>query len=237
MKFDDLFCDAFGKILADFRTNEDRLQAMVGLMRSDRSRFCGELCAQPYQFSAEQMQRAAERYRLGGSRNGETVFWLIDETGRVRDGIVGGGFASVLLKQRGILDASWCAQHCLFGMHLLAEDGAALPVAVVEDVRSAVILSEVYPKFVWLATGYPANLQLLAFLPLRGRRVVCFPRVDPTQENFLAWLEFAKLLRGFGLSIEVSDFLEENASERQQEKEIDLVDFLFGSKVRLEFLN
>ena len=27
MKFDDLFCDAFGKILADFRKNEDRLQA------------------------------------------------------------------------------------------------------------------------------------------------------------------------------------------------------------------
>ena len=31
MKLDDLFCDAFGNILADFRTNEDRLQAMVGL--------------------------------------------------------------------------------------------------------------------------------------------------------------------------------------------------------------
>jgi len=28
-----------------------------------------------------------------------------------------------LSEQRGILDASWCAQHCLFGMHLLAEYG------------------------------------------------------------------------------------------------------------------
>ena len=155
MKFEDLFCDSFERILSDFKTNEDRLQGMVGLMRSDRSRFCQEMRKEPYLLSEEQVLRAAERYRLGGSRNGETVFWLIDEANRVRDGIVGDGFASVLLKQRGILDGAWCAQHCLFGMHLLAEAHPRVPVAVVEDVRCAVILSEVYPTFVWLATGYP----------------------------------------------------------------------------------
>ena len=31
MKFEDLFCDSFESILPDFKTNEDRLQAMVGL--------------------------------------------------------------------------------------------------------------------------------------------------------------------------------------------------------------
>ena len=44
---------------------------------------------------------------------------MLADTGA--DGIVGDGFASVLLKQRGILDGAWCAQHCLFGMHLLEE--------------------------------------------------------------------------------------------------------------------
>ena len=228
MKLEDLFCDSFERILADFKTNEDRLQRMVGLMRSDRSRFCEEMCALPYQFTAEQMMRAAERYRLGGSRSGETVFWLIDEAGRVRDGMVGDTFASVLLKQRGILDQSWCALHCLFGMHLLAEYPAPTPVAVVERARSAVVLSEVYPKFVWLATGYQANLQLPAFLPLWGRKVVCFPCADPAGANHLAWLEFAKMLASLGGNIEVSDFLEERASDSQKAQEIDLVDFLFG---------
>ena len=229
MKFEDLFCDSFERILSDFKTNEDRLQEMVGLMRSDRSVFCQEMRAEPYRFSEEQMLRAAERYRLGGSRNGETVFWLIDEAGRVRDGMVGDTFASVLLKQRGILDKAWCAQHCLFGMHLLAEAQPRVPVAVVESARSAVILSEVYPTFVWLATGYPANSQLLAFLPLRGRKVVCFPRTDSTGSNYLAWLEFAKDLRTFGINISVSDFLEQRSSEAQKNQEIDLLGFLFDS--------
>ena len=31
MKFEDLFCDSFERILSDFKTNEDRLQEMVGL--------------------------------------------------------------------------------------------------------------------------------------------------------------------------------------------------------------
>ena len=97
MKLEDLFCDSFERILSDFKTNEDRLQEMVGLMRSDRSVFCQEMRAEPYRFSEEQVLQAAERYRLGGSRNGETVFWLIDEAGRVRDGMVGDTFASVLL--------------------------------------------------------------------------------------------------------------------------------------------
>ena len=229
MKFEDLVCDSFERILSDFKTNEDRLQGMVGLMRSDRSRFCQEMRKEPYLLSEEQVLRAAERYRLGGSRNGETVFWLIDEANRVRDGIVGDGFASVLLKQRGILDGAWCAQHCLFGMHLLAEAHPRVPVAVVEDVRCAVILSEVYPTFVWLATGYPGNLQLLAFLPLRGRKVVCFPRTDSTGSNHLAWVELAKDLRTFGINITVSDFLEQRSSEAQKNQEIDLLGFLFDS--------
>lgn len=230
MKFDDLFCDTFGKIHAVFRTNEDRLQEMVGLMRSDRSRFCAEMRARPYQFTEEQLLRAAERYRLGGSRSGETVFWLIDERGRVRDGIVGDTFASVLLKQRGVLDKEWCAQHCLFGMHLLAggrPEAQPMPVAVVERPRSAVILSEVYPQFVWLATGYAAGRQLAAFLPLAGRKVVCFPSVDPTGSNHLAWLEFGELLRDFGVCIKVSGLLGQKASEAQKAQGIDLADFLF----------
>ena len=58
MKFEDLFCDSFERILSDFKTNEDRLQGMVGLMRSDRSRFCQEMRKEPYLLSEEQVLRA-----------------------------------------------------------------------------------------------------------------------------------------------------------------------------------
>ena len=72
MKFEDLFCDSFERILSDFKTNEDRLQGMVGLMRSDRSRFCQEMRKEPYLLSEEQVLRAAERRdRVLAHRRGE----------------------------------------------------------------------------------------------------------------------------------------------------------------------
>ena len=59
--------------------------------------------------------------------------------------------------------------------------------------------------------------------------LTCFPSVDPAGSNQLAWLEFAKDLRTFGINISVSDFLEQRSSEAQKNQEIDLVDFLFDS--------
>ena len=35
------------------------------------------------------MAHAAERYRLGKSKKGKPIFWMIDERGIVRDGRIG----------------------------------------------------------------------------------------------------------------------------------------------------
>ena len=47
--------------------------------------FCKALVSNGY-LSEEQMLRAAERYRLGRSRDGGVIFWQIDTEGRTRDG-------------------------------------------------------------------------------------------------------------------------------------------------------
>ena len=230
MKFEELFSHSFQHLRASFLTTEQLLQPMVGKMLSTDSRFCQEAVAAGL-ISQEGMRRAAQRYLLGRSRSNETVFWMIDDRQRVRDGMVGDSWASVLLKERGLIDRQWCPQHCLFGLHLLGhteitEITEIQKICVVESVRSCVVLSERFPKYLWMATGYLANLNERLFLPLKGHHVVCFPATDPTGDTYLLWLTVAKEARKYGIDISVSRLLEDRASMEQKERCIDLVAYL-----------
>ena len=230
MKIEELFSHSFQHLRASFQTTEQLLQPMVGRMLSTDSRFCQEAVAAGL-ISQEGMRRAAQRYLLGRSRSNETVFWMIDDRQRVRDGMVGDSWASVLLKERGLIDRQWCPQHCLFGLHLLdhteiTEITEIQKICVVESVRSCVVLSELFPKYLWMATGYLANLNERLFLPLKGHHVVCFPATDPTGDTYLLWLSVAKEARRYGIDISVSRLLEDRASREQKEQGIDLVGYL-----------
>ncbi len=221
MKIEDIFPDAFKHISGMCQTAEQMLQPMVSKMLSVESQFCQETVAAG-RLTAEEMQRAAERYRLGRSRSGDTVFWMIDEQQGVRDAMVGETWASVLLKQQGIVEAQWCPQHCLFGLHLMSPN----TIAVVESVQAAVILSELYPKYTWMATGYAANLNLRVFLPLAGHRVICFPPTDSTGDNFVLWQSVATALRDFRIDITISDVVERRATAQQKVQGVGLLEFL-----------
>ena len=105
-----------------------------------------------------------------------------------------------------------------------------LVVCVVESVRSCVVLSELFPEYLWMATGYLANLNEMVFLPLKGHHVVCFPATDPTGDTYLLWLSVATEARKYGIDITVSRFLEDHASPEQKAQEIDLVDYLFDTQ-------
>ena len=230
MRFEELFSHSFQHLRASFLTTEQLLQPMVGRMLSTDSRFCQEAVAAGL-ISQEGMRRAAQRYLLGRSRSNETVFWMIDDRQRVRDGMVGDSWASVLLKERGLIDRQWCPQHCLFGLHLISHTDLTdltdnYKICVVESVRSCVVLSERFPKYLWMATGYLANLNERLFLPLKGHHVVCFPATDPTGDTYLLWLSVAKEARKYGIDISVSRLLEDRASMEQKEQGIDLVGYL-----------
>ena len=188
--------------------------------------------------SVEQMKRAAERYRLGKSRSGKTIFWMIDETGTMRDGRIGDSWVSVMLKAREPeLERYWCVKHCLFGLHLLAEKEFLISpaerkeshaVCLVEKETSAVILSEVFPDYIWMATVTPMNFTLERLEPLRSCQVKLFPHTDFTMSTYLRWVEMAEeARRKLHLDISVSSILEDSTSEEQKQRKIDLVDFLF----------
>ena len=219
---------------------------------SIRSQFCEAVVTVGF-LTWEQMVSAACRYRLGCTRQGGVIFWQIDQEERVRDGKVmyygpdchrlkdkahHPTWVSAFLRQRDPFpNAPHQTSHCFFGTHLLRVAGGA--VAVVEAEKTAVILSEVYPQFVWLAAGGLGEVQVDKFRPLRGHKVILFPDTDPDGIAFKRWSEAATAVMQQPFwedspPIRVSSILELRASPAQKARKIDLVDFIFDAVPKLQ---
>ncbi len=184
----------------------------------------------------EAFSRTLDAYRIGATKNGETIFWQIDKENRVRGGKVisynkedghrikdkGVNWVHCLLKRQGVFNEEWTLCQCLFGENLLAEAANERKViAVVESEKTAVICAIQYPDYVWLATGGKSQLSHDKMKVLAGRSVILFPDVDGYHE----WVERAKSF-GFCRSVKVSDFLEKNAADADRKAKIDIADLI-----------
>ncbi len=184
----------------------------------------------------ETVSRALDAYRIGATRNGETIFWQIDKENRVRGGKVisynkedghrikdkGVNWVHCLLKRQGVFNEEWTLCQCLFGEHLLSEVANERKViAVVESEKTAVICAIQYPDYVWLATGGKSQLSHDKMKVLAGRSVILFPDVDGYNE----WVERAKSF-GFCRSVKVSDFLEKSTIDADRKAKIDIADLI-----------
>ena len=192
------------------------------------------------------MLHAACHYRLGASRQGGVIFWQIDQEGRVHDGKVmyylsdchrnkahKPTWVSYLLRRRDPFpNAAHETSHCFFGLHLVSPH--CCTVAVVEAEKTAVILSEFYPQYIWLASGGLGEVQPDKFRALRGCKVILFPDTDPDGIAYSRWSNAAEeVMRSVfwegSPPIRVSRILEDHATEEQKRRKIDLVDFITES--------
>ena len=243
MKIDEVFCHTFKALrhkLGHDRTRDTRLMWQQRL--STQSEFCRALVANGF-LTEEQMQRAAQRYRLGISRDSGVIFWQIDTLGQTYDGKImyyhtdchrdherHPQWVSYHLHRSGLLPEGWKAEHCLFGTHLLMDDGRCkgADVAVVEAEKTAVILSEHYPDYLWLAAGGLNELTATKLFPLRGRRIILFPDTDEEGKAYTTWYRvMQEAQRLLGQPIHLSPFLEQWATPEQKRRKIDLADYLF----------
>ena len=194
--------------------------------------------------------RSVCRRSLGRSKDDAVIYWQIDQRGHVQDGkLMWYGPDCHRLKHRNATWAMWLLKkhfgvaqevfqpvHVFFGLHLLSlaeiADSAERPtVCVVEAEKSAVILSELYPQYIWLAAGGMNELQPYKFQPLKRCRVILFPDTDPNLTAYTCWYNAAQqVMRSFfwprDNPIHVSDFLERYASPAQKVRKIDLVDYV-----------
>ena len=120
-------------------------------------------------------------------------------------------------------------------LHHREGQGGRSSIAVVEAEKTAFILSELYPQYVWLAAGGLGEVQVDKFRPLRGRRVILFPDTDPEGMAYRRWYEAAQMVMQQPFwedspPIRVSTVLEQHASAEQKARKIDLVDFLFDRR-------
>jgi hypothetical protein len=99
---------------------------------------------------------------------------------------------------------------------------------VVEAEKTAVIMSEVKPEYIWLATGGKTELNVAKLRPLAGRRIILFPDTDEDGQTYREWYGIAEAASEvFGQPITVSSILEQRATPAQKAAKIDLVDLLF----------
>jgi len=211
---------------------------------SHQSQFCEAVVKSGY-LKYEQMLSAVCRYRLGATRKGGVIFWQISREGDVYDGKVmyygpdchrskdhrlHPTWVSAMLARRNHgADIGYTTRQCLFGLHLLEPESE---VAIVEAEKTAVILSEHYPQYLWMAAGGLSQLQAEKFRPLRGHKIILFPDTDPIGTTHRRWSDIAHevMQQPFwegSPPIYVSPLLERRASPTQKKQKIDLVDFLF----------
>ncbi len=220
---------------------------------SSKSSFCRAV-VQSGLLTQRQMVHAALRYRLGRSKDDAVIYWQIDYLGRTLDGKLmwygpdchrlknrNATWVMYLLKKHyGVPQDTFQPMRCFFGLHLLAAVDVRRIVCIVEAEKSAVILSELYPLYIWLAAGGMSEVQVNKFYPLKHYKVILFPDTDPDQRAFNRWYAAAQdVMKSFfwprDNPIRVSPILELHATADQKLRKIDLVDYIFERQIRPEF--
>ena len=233
MKWNEVFCNTF-KAMSERLAPEIERRVnfmlpslpMVEACRASEFDFLQVLIGHGV-LTTEQTQHATECYRLGKTKSGQTIFWMIDDMMTPLDAHIGDGWLAQMLKAREKLLAYWPVKHCLFGLHLV--DGSK-PIGIVESEASAVILSELFPECVWLAYATISHLTLEFLSPLVGRTVTIYPRTDPNMNTYVFFLDYANIVRQhYDIDLRIDTTLEQHATANQKERCIDIVDFLLDS--------
>lgn len=169
-------------------------------------------CAQQLHIGADGLQQVFDDYEIGATRDGDVIFWQIDEDRRVRTGHIMRyrpdghrqgyqNWVHALLIKQGRLPQDFYLMQCLFGQHLLPRHPEK-QVCLVESEKTALIMAAHQPEHLWLATAGCGGLSVEKLACLKGRTV----RLFPDSGCLAKWRDKMALTSGIHYSI--SDGLE-----------------------------
>jgi hypothetical protein len=185
-------------------------------------------------FDQTTIDKLVSKYFIGTSSHwpGATVFWQIDQQGKIRTGKVmlynpstgkrvKEPFNHLTWTHKVLKLSDFNLKLCLFGEHLL-KTNPGKPVAVVESEKSAIISSVYLPEFIWLAVGGLSQLTAERCKSLKGRTVVLYPDLNAYEK----WK-----IKGDEFGFKTSKVLESKATEEEKKQGLDIADYLLRVNV------
>ncbi|WP_066222959.1 DUF6371 domain-containing protein [Formosa haliotis] len=193
-------------------------------------------------FEQHKVFNMLKTYCIGTAQNNYfgTVFWQIDNLQKIHAGKIINydkqghrtkyinWVHAIELKQKTIKHFN--LNQCLFGLHLLNNSNKI--IAIVESEKTACIMSLIFDKYLWMATGSLKGLNAIKLKPLKERPIILYPdlgREGPNGSPFTQWTNKAKELRLLGFDVQTSDLLEANATANQRLKGLDIADYFITS--------
>ena len=187
-------------------------------------------------FGKEETERLFALYKVGTSKKwgGSAIFWQIDVNGNVRTGKImkyddktghriKEPHSLVTWVHSELKLSDFTLRQCFFGEHLLTDKTTTKTIAIVESEKTAIIATHFISDFVWLATGgMNGCFNKDAAEVLSGREVVLVPDLGATDK----WKSKLPLLQSVCKQVLVSNILEDNATDVQRQKGLDIADFL-----------
>lgn len=134
-------------------------------------------------FDKKDVLRVWKDYKVGTSKSGASIFWQVDNKGRIRTGKImhyltngkrnKSDFGTWVHKIKGkqIGEPDYNLKQCFFGLHLLNDSKYKnKPIRIVEGEKTALFMTLYQPEYFWLASGGVHNVQPYRFSSIRGDR-------------------------------------------------------------------
>ncbi|MDW5287202.1 DUF6371 domain-containing protein [Formosa sp. PL04] len=189
-------------------------------------------------FDAFKVDSMVKDYKIGTAQthyNG-TVFWQIDDLQKIRAGKIIkydkqghrtkyiNWVHAIQLKRKVI--KTFHLNQCLFGLHLLYTNSKT--IAIVESEKTACVMSLLFDKYVWMATGSLNGLNKTKLNKLKNRTIILYPDLGMRGLNgspFTQWKAKMEDLNTLGFDIKISDLLELKSAENERLKGLDIADY------------
>ncbi len=191
---------------------------------------------------ADEIQSVLEMYFIGTFQD-YTCFPSIDRSRRVcRAKLIRfntqtgkrlkGNYDTSSLPAKLKLKEDFQYKQIFFGEHLLSKFPDK-PVAIVEAEKTAIIASLCFPKFIWIGSNSKTWLKVERLIQIGKRQIILYPDADA----FELWQQIASDANKQGLKVEVSNLVENHATNEEKANGYDLADYLIFQQNEINEIN